>query len=141
MSALGPGDLLIARMLARRPWARMLQALFWLVAFAGLYSRVWLGRTDPVLPWYVAFAGIYGFIMAALSRDARARLVWALFGILVVSVFAGPALGWDPRVVGALEAAACLVILWGLRAMARAPVLESVTIDTNAGPGPQETPR
>jgi len=119
----------------------MLRALFWLVALAGLYSRVWLGRADPILPWYVAAAGIYGFVMAALSHGALARLVWVLFGVLVVSVFAGPALGWYPRALGTLEAAACLAILWGLRAMARAPVLESVTIDTNAGPGPQETPR
>ncbi len=145
----GPGDIQIARLVARRTLRRTLYAVFLVTAAAGLFLRVGQGRSVQVLPSWLALLGLYGILMAVVSRDPRVRSVWIAFGMLVAASFSrGP--GFLPaRLVGGVEvvaACACVVLLWSIARDDR--FLAHAVIDFAAprkqppdGPGPSTGPR
>jgi len=116
-----PGDLLLARLLARPAYRWTLYVAFFLTATATLYLRVGEGRTEQVLPWYGVFLSIYGFGMAAASSDGRCRTAYVAFGLLVAAAFSRDLLAAHARWVGVVEVACCLVLLVFLSRLARDP--------------------
>ena len=128
------GDLLLARLLAKRPFRMTLYATFALTAAGALLYRVIMGRGLQVLPWPGALLSLYFLGMAVASTDVRCRAAHVSFAVLVAATFTRGFLLPYARAVGAVEVVSCLVLLallWSLHRdagfMARGAVLESRT--------------
>ena len=111
VEATPPADLYLYRLAARPPYRWTIYTVLFLAATASLYLRVLEGRADQALPSYVGLLALYGLGMAVVARDNRCRIIYFCFGLLVAAAFTrGPLAAWT-RAIGALEAAACFVVL------------------------------
>ena len=119
MSHPPPGDLFLARLLARPALRWMLFAVFLATAMASVYLRVVMASTIQVLPWYGVFLSLYGFTMAFVARDFRSRMVYIAFGLLIAASFSRVFLAVHTRTVGVVEVVSSLLILLGLVALGR----------------------
>lgn len=135
MSQPSPGDLYLARLLARPAIRWTLFAVFLSTSVASVYLRVVMASTIQVLPWYGVFLSLYGFTMAFVARDFRCRTVYIAFGILIAASFSRAFFAVHTRTVGVVEVASSLLILLGLVALGRderfvgmAAMLESTPI-------------
>ena len=140
MRRVSPGDLYLARLLARPALKRMLLAVFLMTCLASLYLRVVMASRLQVLPWYGVFLALYGLVMSFASSDFRCRTVYMAFGILIGASFSRVFFAEQTRVVGVVEAVMSLLILLALAGLARderfmadAAMLESL-------PTPDKTP-
>ena len=119
MDQLSAADLYLARLAARPPYRWTIYTVFFLTATASLYLRVTQGRSAQLLPGYAALLSLYGFVMAAVARDARSRVVYACFGILVAAAFTRTWTSQWTRAVGLVEVAACLMLLAAFMSLSR----------------------
>ena len=134
-----PGDLNLARLLCRPASRWTLLAVFSLTAVGDLYFRVWMARSEQVLPWYGGFLALYGVWMVAASRDARSRIAYGCFAILVAASFTRDALAAHTRTVGSIEVICSLALVWSLASLARDPAFCGAVLESGR-PGQQPPP-
>jgi len=123
-----PGDVYLARLLARPALRAMLYIVFTSTALASLYLRVIAGNAIQILPWYGVLLSLYGFATMFRASDFRCRVVYASFGALVAATFSRGVLSDHTRTVGGVEVVASLLILAGLVSLSRDPKFMALAV-------------